>query len=615
MKKVFTNFFLLAALLVSGVVSAQVFFTEEFATGIPTGWTTTDGSNQGALWQYCADPAGTCVDYYTNDPFASTSAANGAMVMNSDSVLTAAGEPGDLPTNHLSRLTSTAISCTGKPKVFLLFQSFIGEFNAGAQARVRVSNDGTNWTPFDLPAYNNPPGVRFSENPLDVAINISSVAANKPTVFIEWEFEGNWEYWWWLDDVKLTTVDPTPAVNMKLSSFFYPLTHYQTPDFAISKDTFGFSCNVNNAGGIDQTQLIVKAWVTDESDGSILFQDSLITAGLAAGVDSQFVLNKRFAPELPVGDYAVHYRCYVPGSPDATPTDNVSKTIFKVSDGLWALENGATTSYQPSGVASDWAVANVFYMLGGTNEKYHIQDVEWRAGKTGGLDGFTAQIYVLEVNDAIVGPDWADFDDSQLLSPSCNWIGELTYNYEDTTSGNFPTIRYPVNAFPDGYVGVNIEQGKRYIVAVSWEGTNINLFHGFAENIPYGGQVNTLIYNGTWFLGGFGELITGVIRVHTALGEAGSVGVKDNNPLPESVLTVFPNPTSDQLNLDLNFDKPTSVTITLADIKGGVITVQDKEGVTKETVSFNLGGYAAGTYIARIATPAGTKTKEFVVVR
>ena len=616
MKKVFTNLFLLASLLVAGGVSAQVFYTEDFANGMPAGWTTADPSNNDVQWKYCAADS-VCVALYGHPAPATTTVGNGLMYLDSDGA-------GQLTTNHKSQLTTAAIDCSGKPKVFLLVDMLFMVYSTTSHANLRVSNDGVTWTDFTIPYtltdYNDNAGNldHVTDNPAKPAVNISSVAANKPTVYIQWEFDGNFDFWWFLDDVKLTTVDPTPPVNMKISSYFYPLTHYRTPDFAVSKDTFGFSCNVTNSGGVDQTALIVKAVVTNDANGNVLFQDSLITNGLAAGVDSQFIFNKRFAPELPAGKYSVRYRCYVPGFTDATPGDNVASKDFIISgDGSWARDDANASNLtftQPGTINADgWATINLFQMLGGSNEKYHIQDVEWRAGKTGGMDGVKAEIYVLEVNDDNVAPDWSGFDPANLpfddnTPSSYTWIGGTSFEYLDTTTGNTPKIRTGVSDFFNGNPGIDVKQGKRYLIAVSWEGDNTDIFHAFVTDVPYS-NINTFIYNApTWFGGFSGGEYTAYTRCYVYLGSK-----TDDKPLPDAALSVFPNPTSDMLNLSLNFEKPTSVTITLADMKGGVISVMDKEGLTNETLSYDLSGYAAGTYIARIATPDGTKTKEFVV--
>jgi hypothetical protein len=66
--------------------------------------------------------------------------------------------------------------------------------------------------------------------------------------------------------------------------------------------------------------------------------------------------------------------------------------------------------------------------------------------------------------------------------------------------------------------------------------------------------------------------------------------------------------------LKVDFNKATDATITIAQLDGRVIRYENREGLTNETLSYQLPNLAAGTYLARIATKEGTKTKKFVVL-
>jgi len=91
------------------------------------------------------------------------------------------------------------------------------------------------------------------------------------------------------------------------------------------------------------------------------------------------------------------------------------------------------------------------------------------------------------------------------------------------------------------------------------------------------------------------------------------VTTTDEKPLPASYMNVYPNPVKDVLNLGLNFGTASDVTITIAELSGRTIKIEDKKGLTNETITYNLPQLASGTYLARIATKEGTLTKKFVV--
>jgi hypothetical protein len=76
---------------------------------------------------------------------------------------------------------------------------------------------------------------------------------------------------------------------------------------------------------------------------------------------------------------------------------------------------------------------------------------------------------------------------------------------------------------------------------------------------------------------------------------------------------VYPNPTSDLLNIELNLESTMNATVTIADITGKVIAYQNMENVQNDVLTINVSNYTAGTYLARVATEVGTKTVKFVV--
>lgn len=208
----------MALLFFTGAMNARdIYFDEDFSDGaIPAGWTTDDASGQNALWTYCADPNSGQVNgcprlwddaLNLQGPFAATTATNGFMTLDSDAY-------GNLPTNHFSQLTTPVIDLTGTTAVYIEFNGHIGAFtvdpNVGALLQVS-SDGGSSWT--DLVPYPTlvagppaPPDVRWSFNPSMTSIDISSLVAGQANVLLRWQWEGNFEYHWNLDDVVLTNL-------------------------------------------------------------------------------------------------------------------------------------------------------------------------------------------------------------------------------------------------------------------------------------------------------------------------------------------------------------------------------------------------------------------------
>ena len=190
--------------------NGQVLFSENFdAPTLPVGWSTTDASGNGTdlLWTICTDPTA-CAPYTsaftTETTFAAPGAADGYAVADSDA-------HGDQAQDFISRLQSPRIDCSGAPTVFLSFQSFIATAivpPAGhALVQVRLS-DGpwTNFDPYCTLRYADQ-NLR-SPNPQLVVLDLSDLAANEADVELRWQWTGDWEYSWSIDEVRLTVTDP-----------------------------------------------------------------------------------------------------------------------------------------------------------------------------------------------------------------------------------------------------------------------------------------------------------------------------------------------------------------------------------------------------------------------
>ena len=141
---------------------------------------------------------------------------------------------GDYTNNMTEKhLTSTAFNCTNLYGVQLKFMRWLGveapEFD---HARVRVSNDGSNWTTV-WANETEMTGGAWEESLLD----ISAIADNQETVYLRWTMgstDGGWVYCGWnLDDVQIFGVDDLTTETTELpGSSSLKLGNYPNPFFA-----------------------------------------------------------------------------------------------------------------------------------------------------------------------------------------------------------------------------------------------------------------------------------------------------------------------------------------------------------------------------------------------
>lgn len=608
MKHFFTSMLAVTVLLAGNLVHAQApaFWSEDFANGIPASWSNTDASTNTTkvLWEWCNDPeagAGVpgCPGIFTGqDPFNSFTATNGFVNVDSDG-------PQQLPSNHVSRLTTSAIDCSGKNQVFVTFAAQIGVYTVSAEtgAILRVSTDNVNWTNFTIfPGVT--PSVGWSKNPETPIVDITAVAANKSTVYLRWEWTGNWEYIWNLDDIAMYDYDPAPVNNLVLGDFFYPASSLAQPVSQIPADTFGsFFVFVSNTGKVAQKNVIAKVAITTDT-GEELFADSTLLPELAAGVvDSVVEIPGSFIPNLPVGDYAIIYTVKS-DSVDNRPFDNVVGYPFLVTNSTFSKEAGGYAGYRPN-ASGDWAVGNLYRINPNTQEQYMATGAQFAFAADGDPTDVEATIYLMRVKDS-VDPGFSNFVGTDLLSPSVDIVGFGAYLANDTAL-DYRIQSVELLDFLTQGQGITLDKGARYFLMVSYTGPSNTTYHAFNLDVKMF-FVSTVTVSTQWFLGGFGEEFNAAARMTISL-----VTTTDNKPLPETVMNVFPNPIRNTLNLGLKFEKPTDATITIADLTGRVIQMEDRPALTQEVLTYQLPQLAAGTYLARIATAEGTLTRKFVV--
>ena len=338
-------------------VGAQnVFWSEDFSStmDLPMGWTTEDASGGNGVWAWCASPtmAANCIpgwDAYADQHdgnFYATTSDNGFLYMDSDVL-------GSVAPDHIVNLTTDTIDCSGQAEVWVKFESLIGVYGLPAtdNAVLRVSNNGTDWTDFNL--FTLSLATRWSSNPEFNIVDISSVAANSSTVYIQWSWTGNYEYYWLIDDLLLYDGDPTPiyvlAHDMRVNENFYAIApNAQWPSSQV--ECFSFLADIENVGSMPQTNVNLNISI-DEVGGSTVYSEDLFYGELV--VDSlaeNQPFSGCFTPSDVIGTSYEGTYLVSADSVDLAPENNFQVFNFEITDTVFAKEFGATQSVQPARV-------------------------------------------------------------------------------------------------------------------------------------------------------------------------------------------------------------------------------------------------------------------------
>ncbi len=640
MRKIFTILFILSLCSQWMDVQAQAILwggpgdpNSTFAGGI-NGWTTQGLSSDdpakadSARWYWSAAASAVGGAYWPTTPARtgvnSPSRSNGAMVFNSD-LLDNAGIQGNFkmgkcPAPHSGVLTSPVINCSTFNSVALKFNQYYRNYQS--TTFVDVSNDGgANWTPFQL---NTSVAVNAETSNANQAstqqlINISSVAANQPSVQVRFRFEGEY-YFWIVDDVQLVGV---PGYNLALNSHFYTPAAYRQPKSQICTDTFVFSANITNRGSVDQTNVVLRGDILDIDRRRVLFSDSTIIPVVETTIiDSSFRTDNFFVPSgLNFGKFYIRWTIYSKDAtgPDFNPADNTRLDSFEISDLTYAKAPRGTGGVR-AGNGAGYIFGNMYRTSDcwNSNDGFKAKEAKFQfvANPGGTLDGYNVSVYLLKVNDDI-DAGFTNFDDTQGIgSPSITIKSAESWGC--TTELNYENIIVRLTDFNSGDTGIVLDKNSRYILAVEHPATPtgaVPIFHVISNEKSYNAQIFSTVVidaSGAWF-NGFQGTNTPLLELDI---EHFFLVNTDNKPLPSSVMNLYPNPVvNNTLKVSLSFDQQTDANLAIADINGKVLSFESHKAVTNSIIPVNTTELKAGNYLIRVSTEEGTSTKQFTVVK
>ena len=607
MKKFFTKFVLgtFALLLAAISINAQeeVYYEETFTGGLGD-WTTVGVSNGNPLWEWDAEGDAATGSFWGGAGIGSPTGSTGAAVFNSDfydngGLGVANIGMGPIPAPHNSELISPVIDMTGIDKATLEFYQYHRNFQSTNSVQY-TTDGGMTWT--DAVEVNGDILTNFSTARDAKALFALDLNGGSDQVQIKFTFDGDY-YFWIIDDVRVLRTDNEIAVG---AYNFYPVSSFATPSVMLSTDSFGFRAEVINYSVTDQTNVKINAEVVSATSGTAIHSQTVDVATWAAGARDTVVFDDLYAPEnLAVGNYFIRYTIEGDNSAVDYDTDNnqwlmpfrVTETKFAKTDGI---RNGA--GVRPGG---DYTMGNLYTTASDLVGDYFAQSLDFSVDAQGSLAGLTLNAYLMEVDDVEAGLGWENFDNnaSPLENPALILKGFNTIDLTGNAANRY--INTSLTDF-DGATEIPLKPGTRYVALIEFNGAANALDMSVNYDIDYN-FISSILYSaddGRFYLGGFGNRNAAVVEMNITMPTN-----TNETTLPESSLTIFPNPVKDQLNVEVNLEnKSEMINITLADMSGKVLMIDAIEDVAQLTKSYNLTDYAAGTYFLRLSTAEGFKT-------
>ena len=396
------------------LAKGQAFYSEDFANGIPVGWSNVDNSGNNVLWRTTTTGSvNTNVSVDTALNPVGTTAANGYLIIDSDSA-------GQASTQD-AVLTTTAINCTAHANVHLAFNEYFAQYLT-ATGTVSISIDNLSWT--DIHSAHTGLGLnQGTPNPNYVDIDVSSMAGGQATVYIRFSFHGEWDYWWFVDDLSL--FEP-PPVDLAVNSIAKLNSEYTLIPF-VQATTLNMSAEIKNngstaAGGSALFEVI------NTGSAQTVFSETITLPSVGVGAFYTVTPTLAFVPTA-AGSYKSKVTLTVAGDANAL-NDVLESSPILLSDTVYARDDDNFAGTQGIGVgAGQDAITGQNFLV---NVADHITSITFFL-----KDGFGAQaagtpVYLTvhpQANDS-TGPDGSTIlatSETLLVTPGMIPVGGAYY--------------------------------------------------------------------------------------------------------------------------------------------------------------------------------------------
>ena len=490
-----------------------------------------------------------------------TTVANGFAFINSDS-------QGQNGVQNANMTYNGTINCTGYPNVSLVFEQ---QYRTYLDTRiVRVSNDGgITWTDFYI-TDGNEPTAQNSANPDIASVNISSVAGNQANVKIQLNYQGNWGWYWAVDDIKVIETD---QYDLKLQSiawgtdgaFGERLPYYQVPTLQVAPINFGGA--LKNIGVQDISDATFTAVINAVYSGS-----TPATFIAASNLDTVWC-GTTFTPAATVATHVVQLAASTSNmEPDMT--NNVLPSMnIEINTNIYARDRG-TILGGISNAGEGYEVGNVFDIF--TNDVLYGIDAYIHPTAEVGSEIFTKLYY----NNTSTGV----FDFVDESAPYVIQAGDLgqkitlpLQNFQALLANE--SYLAMVGSFGDGGISNDL------VCATSGSSAPQTAFY-----YDYTDQ--------TWYYTSSSPMVR--MNFDPSLGIEASA-----NAVP---FTIYPNPSNDQFTVKLS--NGNNATIEILDLKGNSIK---KTLANSMQTNVSTASISNGVYLLKITTNGNTFTKKIVV--
>lgn len=577
-------------------VEKVIIWSDEFTT--PANWTIANIGTNDEEWHFSNDPTlGETVTALPAAlvPFASATAGNGFLLVNSDGNNTSDNDGTQIIT---TATTATPINLSGYPNVLLTYQHSFRWYKDTRGVRVSADN-GVTWTEFEMSNftdYTTP--NQNSGNPEITTIDISAIAGNQSQVLVQFYYDDNdiWGWYWAVDDVSIIE---KPLNDVQNIGVYFSGTNNEGLEYGRTPvDQLDASYEVGgsivNFGVNAQTNVNVVA-------DFVSFSSNYAVGTVAPGDTIGY--NSTETPSLALGTYNGTYTAV---STEETSGSNFPNNIglrsFAVTDNMYSQDGIGV--YPPATLVTGAIGSESFSEPVDTYlaSMYHLK------GVTNLISGFEIGLSASSVAGAEL--QISIMDTSSFFADGLAVVNDLNGN--EAKSGYYTLSASEISA---GKIGVAFSQplslpaGAYFAVVqvINTGSTPIYVLDDQTVAQPsYASMVNTLSDLGvaTAYTNG------NAFAIRLKMGDQASV----NEIEGLTAVSVYPNPATSSTNVAIELNTESIVSVSVTDLSGKVVYSTDLGSVNGvQNVAINTDSISNGAYLVNINVNGSTSIQKLIV--
>jgi len=565
----------------SGSSNRAVAFTSNFST--PGDWTLTNTSSPAQDWEITSTiPTGLTAQNF--GPLVNSTSGGNFAIINSDGA-------GASATQNANLTTTNSFDCSGNPTVQVRFENYHRIFQESHF--VLVSNDGVNFDSYEVNttygASNN--NYVTSPNVEETSVNVSATAAGEPTVWLRFNYQGAYDWFWIIDDV---TVEDAP--NDELIGGLFVMAD-QTPSLALGERLehtivpanqvvpVKFMANLTNNGANSTDNANLEVVVRNSSMTSV-FTGNTTPADIAPTTLRTDSLN--WAATTTQDNYTVEFTADFDAiASDPTPLNNEATSAFRVgpSSGLGARYGRDNDTYSGAGLwngAGEPYIMGVEYAINVNTTLYGI-DIAMTASTDPGAT-ICAVLYELD-------PNAASFQDI-FVTVQDNCLDGIEHTVVAGDISASPTITWKTLKFVNP---IPLTAGTNYVAAINSYGgaEDVVLMNGGTTTR---GAATVFIYDANAATGGPWFYLTSKPMIRLNIDQ--TIGVEEVENLNLTLYQNQPNPFDNTSTINYTLATASDVTFDVVDVTGKLVYSNNlgKVNAGQHKLELNSSDFAAGVY-------------------